>query len=559
MMVWLASVHLPAQYLSHLQVSSEDPLYSTYAAPLERSSYKLDQGYQMLWNDPGRGIDFISSDGPNLGMAFGIGDQVRYTLQEMHAKPIVTATYSDMVRFHYRPFRELAVEVFFDVYSSSTALREYSIQNTGTETIQVTLMPFLYYPSIDVSGKRIIQEEDGTFSDRIRKKRDGWMEEHRIPVFEDIMMTHLISRKPDSIVTFPINTESSFGKSREWVNRFMEGIPKAMLGKGLRCVILYQTITLVPGQTAVVRAALHLEDIHDQKSSNRDILSIDLQSIEAANLKLYAKMPKLDFDTEDEALTYWSAFNLMRQCMMQPEGKCTYNYYVFSREPKWGWGYGGQVFHESLTMMAYALMDPMSAMNSQRVYMERQDPDGYINYRTGPYLDETIIHNGMKTSSAPWYNYQNLEIFTIIEDKQFLKEAYVSGKKFYGYYSASRDSNQNGLCSWGAHAELESVRDARVGVCDKVGRPGNFEGPDVNAMLVKEARSLSQMAAILGYATESKTFKEQADRRSALINRKMWDEKDGFYYNVNLAVRPISGQGLLQGCFLMKGILLINN
>ncbi len=39
----------------------------------------------------------------------------------------------------------------------------------------------------------------------------------------------------------------------------------------------------------------------------------------------------------------------------------------FSREPKWGWGYGGQVFHESLVMLAYAFMDPESAMNSQRV------------------------------------------------------------------------------------------------------------------------------------------------------------------------------------------------
>jgi hypothetical protein len=32
--------------------------------------------------------------------------------------------------------------------------------------------------------------------------------------------------------------------------------------------------------------------------------------------------------------------------------------YVFSREPTWGWGHDGQVFHESLSMLAYALFDP---------------------------------------------------------------------------------------------------------------------------------------------------------------------------------------------------------
>ena len=111
---------------------------------------------------------------------------------------------------------------------------------------------------------------------------------------------------------------------------------------------------------------------------------------------------------------------------MPPEGKCKDNYYVFSREPKWGWGYGGQVFHESLSMLAYAYMDPAGAMNSQRVYFERQHPDGYINYRTGPYLDETIEFKGKLTSSAPLFNYENLEIFKVTRDKHFLEEAYTS-------------------------------------------------------------------------------------------------------------------------------------
>ena len=52
------------------------------------------------------------------------------------------------------------------------------------------------------------------------------------------------------------------------------------------------------------------------------------------------------------------ALGLARQCMLPAEGRARYNYYVFSREPTWGWGHDGQVFHESLSMLPYALFDP---------------------------------------------------------------------------------------------------------------------------------------------------------------------------------------------------------
>ena len=45
-------------------------------------------------------------------------------------------------------------------------------------------------------------------------------------------------------------------------------------------------------------------------------------------------------------------------------GQTSYNFYVFSREPLWGWGHGHQVLHESLSMLAYVYLDPVSAQNS---------------------------------------------------------------------------------------------------------------------------------------------------------------------------------------------------
>ncbi|HSD64355.1 MAG TPA: trehalase family glycosidase, partial [Ignavibacteriaceae bacterium] len=280
----------------------------------------------------------------------------------------------------------------------------------------------------------------------------------------------------------------------------------------------------------VIEAA---KDINEIIPSCESLMNDDLDKYMKEDEKIYENIPALHFENPDQELLFWNAFTLIRQCMLPPEGECSYNYYVFSREPRWGWGYGGQVFHESLTMLAYVFMDPQSAMNSQRVFMERQLPDGYINYRTGPYLNESIPENGQLTSSAPWFNWENWEIYKITKDKDFLRQAYESGKMFYDYYTSNRDSDKDGLCEWGANAVLECVRDARVAVWDEVGDPSNFEDVDCNIMLVSEAKSLSSMAGELGLSEEAESWMKDAQKRTDLINKFMWDPETGFYYNIN--------------------------
>jgi hypothetical protein len=383
------------------------------------------------------------------------------------------------------------------------------------------------------------------------------MVEHRIPLIEKLNGMVAGNILFDSAFCFSAGTSrftspeknDSFGKIKQAI------ISQKRNARFVKGIIFSRTFRLQPGDETRIRMICGLEDagirLQDAYRRLRSLLNTDLATCLQDDQKVYSRIPVLfskpgrgfpseksaspgrKFSTRDLEMFYWSCFSLLRQCMMMPEGDCHFNYYVFSREPKWGWGYGGQVFHESLAMMAYACMDPVSAMNSQRVYMERQHKNGYINYRTGPYLDETIEYKGQLTSSAPFYNYENLEIFRITRDRKFLEEVYKSGKDFYRYYVSVRDSNNNGLCEWGAEASLESVRDARVAVWDNIGWPANFEGPDLNSMLVMEAKSLSAMAGILGYREEEKKWMADAEFRAALINKYLWDPETGFYYNVN--------------------------
>jgi hypothetical protein len=304
-----------------------------------------------------------------------------------------------------------------------------------------------------------------------------------------------------------------------------------------RVIAMEYHINLNPGESRVWRVirgfARDSANLARRLDEARSLFSVSFRPYAESNERLFSRLPAPVFRDADQEMLWWSAFNLMRQVMLPPEGQCGTNYYVFSREPAWGWGHGGQVFHESLTMLAYAYLDPMSAMDSQRVFSERQHRDGYINYRTGPYLNEIIETDGEKTSSAPWYAWQNWEVYRITGDRAFLKEMYVSSRDFYRYYVSNRDGDGDGLCEWGAHAVLESVRDAYVAVWDQVVWPARLEALDANCMLVMEARALENMARELGRNKEARAWQGEAEERTRLINETFWDDSSGFYFHVD--------------------------
>jgi hypothetical protein len=333
--------------------------------------------------------------------------------------------------------------------------------------------------------------------------------------------------------------------SREAVNipkasfkDYIQGIPQSGISSNARFLSFKSSIELEAGESQTVRivrvSARPDTPPHELKATADSLFTINLTPFLEENQKLFKQITQMGtFDEREKRLLFVSANNLMRQVFYPPEAKSSYNYYVFSREPVWGWGHGGQVFHESITMLAYAYIDPVSAMNSQRVYAERQYDNGYINYRTGSYLDEIIEYNNQLTSSAPWFSWLNWEIYQITNDRKFLEEMYTSSKRFYNFYKTNRDSDKDGLCEWGGHAVLESVRDALVAVWDNVGWPANFEGVDINSMLVMEAKALENMANELNKPKEATSWREDYTNRTNLINRYCWDEVNGFYYNVD--------------------------
>lgn len=501
----LLNISVSAQLLSNLDARSSEPVFSVYAAPFSRSAYKLDIAYQMRWSHTDEPISFYSHQSGNMGLKLiKNGKDLSYP-SKMHIPPRVTATYSDVVRWYFYPVEGLKVESNFVVINSQTALLEYNFINETEHNIDIEAITF-FDSGKDMPCKTVHCQTNG-ITIQHEYSRDSWMIAQNIPVIQERITNLRCFPEPDSA--------------------FCEAKPKGSAG------FLYQ-IRLKKGEQKKIKLFRHTQssngdakyDLFDEKLISEEIT---LERIRLNEIS-YRNIPVIEADYETQ-LTYYQCYTLMQQCMMPPEGECSYNYYIFSREPKWGWGYGGQVFHESLAMLSYALMNPLGAMNSQRVYIERQHADGYINYRTGPYLNEVIEHNGQKTSSAPWFNYQNLGIYKITHDTTFLEDCYASGLSYLNFFTTNRDKNNNGLYEWGGHAVLESVRDARVAVWDQVTWPAALEGPDINAMVYKEAVSLAEMADILGKRNQADSLKVFANKLKELINKQLWDTDRHFYFN----------------------------
>lgn len=530
-----------APYLSSLDAGKGFPLYTTYAAAPERSHFVLDQGYTFQYDADSLGADFTTDTGGDIALGFRLGDRYVYRVADMHRPPTITASYPDMVRYNYQPFAGIEVEAWFVVHSSTMALLDLQIANQADTAVALEVFPYMRHASrtfqqVESHGRYLLFEH--------QEYPDAWTLNHDVPYTDSIRNIWLASETPTAAGAFTSEIgdlpAASHPVERATFLDFTRGAARETLAGGVphaKVVAFEHTIQLAGGGTENLRfvrgVAPTAAPVDSLVGAASELLDQPLEPYQQQNEAFFAHTPKPDFGDPDKDALYWSAASMMRQVFYPAEGNSSYNYYVFSREPTWGWGHGGQVFHESIAMLAYADIDPQGAMNSQRVYRERQYPNGYINYRTGGYLDEIIEHNGQLTTSAPWYAWLNWEVYRITRDTTFLREMYGSSKKLFRFIVDNRDSDDDGLCEWGGHAVLESVRDAQVAVWDEVGFPTNFESLDLNCMLVKEAKSLEQMARALGLVDEAAVWRTDHERRTQLINDTFWDETNGFYYQVD--------------------------
>lgn len=174
-----------------------------------------------------------------------------------------------------------------------------------------------------------------------------------------------------------------------------------------------------------------------------------------------------------------------------------------------------------------------------------------------------------RNSKPPLSGWAIWEIYKETNDKEFIKEMYPKLKKYHSWWYTNRDHNKNGIAEYGGMvhpfnnskeeiilaAAWESgmdnavrfdvdgvgAKDSGITVLENrnsknelLGYSINQESVDLNSYLYAEKIYLSQMAKELNLTEESNKYKAEALKLKKYINEKMYDEKTGFYYDLQI-------------------------
>lgn len=161
------------------------------------------------------------------------------------------------------------------------------------------------------------------------------------------------------------------------------------------------------------------------------------------------------------------------------------------------------------------------------------------------------------------------EVYKVTEDKEFLKEMYPKLKEYHNWWYTNRDFDKNSIAEYGGMvhrlnntseeiilaAAWESGMDNAVrfdvegyGVDDEgvkvlenkdlkgnlIGYSINQESVDLNSFLYAEKIYLSNMAEVLGLPKEKKEYLKSAKKVKEYVNKNMFDEETGYYYDLQI-------------------------
>ena len=538
-----------------IDAKSDDPLYTTYTAGMERSRLYGDKGYKMDYWSTERPLSYSSDKSGSMYCIWKVNEVVVNKIPEYHSKPVVIASFPDMALSHYQPWPGVDVQECFMVYSSKIALVDMHITNRSAEQMNIEIYPVIEFDKDSLCVDMFRTEENAMFATHYESTKrlisnlysaGGYPKQWRDVFAGNVeLYSYGAYAGPPGDFYNIIKTDFYADDRNDKLNMADNACA--------RYIALHAKLSLAPGESTNIR---YLRGMQARDESDDDILheineakNLDLQPYLDQNTSMYKSVPRFQEMSREEKIMYIGAFNLARGCMLPPSGETSHNYYVFSREPLWGWGHGHQVLHESLSMLAYVYLDAESAQGSQRVYMEQQREDGLIAYRHGPrgrgeYPHySTLYGDTMATTSAPFYSWINYEIYQVSGDRLFLEDAYYSGKRYLEWLIINRDADGDGLLEWGPYGIIENVRDWYNAVfqvsaeryldVDKEDISDELECLDLNLMAINEINYLSKMAKELGFKPDESYWKKLSAKMTGMVNEKMRSPSDGFYYHIN--------------------------
>ena len=163
--------------------------------------------------------------------------------------------------------------------------------------------------------------------------------------------------------------------------------------------------------------------------------------------------------------------------------------------------------------------------NGVLIFLQNQREDGFIA-RSVP---GNVFHD--QEHVKPFLSQISLLICNEYGDTDWIlnKKTFARLKKYLDYWLNQMDSNKNGLSEWmsAPHTGMDNQQE-RAGLwLDRVS-----EGVDLNCYLVREMRAFARLSEMSGQKKTATQYRQKADALAERIRTMMWDEEDGFFYDL---------------------------
>jgi glycogen debranching enzyme len=183
----------------------------------------------------------------------------------------------------------------------------------------------------------------------------------------------------------------------------------------------------------------------------------------------------------------------------------------------------------------WRIWDPKIARESLRVFLELQNDEGQcpqnVTYGKRPYY---------KITNPPLLAWALLAAAEMDDDYELLEKLYPRLSRFHRFLYEHR--RKNGLFVW-KHS-YESGVDNSPRFTDRAEKVKydieHLWAVDFNSWIVLQNDCLAKIAEKLGYTEDQKYYIKRKEELKHLINKYLWDEKTGFYYDYDYQKKELN-------------------
>ena len=230
-------------------------------------------------------------------------------------------------------------------------------------------------------------------------------------------------------------------------------------------------------------------------------------------------------------------YNNYKKCLREASGRFLYPFIV----P--GAVYSNEMWDWDSWLVGKVLYDVSNEVDSYEKgcvlnYLKSIDTEGRIpvvlSHHEYPFFD--LIDGVEKNIHKPCLAQHALMIVEHCGDIEWLKNDFRSLERFVDWYILNCKHSETGLYFW--------INDAGIGVdnepCVFYRPPKSTGSVYLNCFMFKELEAMSILCEKLNLKEERNKYATFAEELKKAIQNECWDERDGFFYGVDISLRPIN-------------------